>query len=240
MPNLEHYACLVDILGGAGRIKEALEVVRNMPIKSSGSIWGSLLNSCWLYGEISLAEVIAKCLFELEPKNPGNYVMLSNIYANAGMWEGVKMVREMMETRGTKKEAGCSWIQIKNRIHTFVAGGGIEFCSSAEYMKVWSEFMEAMEEVGYVPSTGVVLHDVKEEMKEMWVCGHSERLATIFALVHTAPRMPIRITKNLRVCIDCRSWTKIVSRVTKRLIVLRDTNRFHHFEKGACFCKDYW
>ncbi|KAK9290926.1 hypothetical protein L1049_009105 [Liquidambar formosana] len=240
LPNLEHYACLVDILGRAGRIKEALEVVRNMPIKPSGSIWGSLLNSCRLYGEISLAEVIAKCLFELEPKNPGNYVMLSNIYANAGMWEGVKMVREMMETRGIKKEAGCSWIQIKNRIHTFVAGGGIEFCSSAEYKKVWSELMEAMEEVGYVPNTGVVLHDVEEEMKEMWVCGHSERLATIFALVHTAPRMPIRITKNLRVCIDCHSWMKIVSRVTKRVIVLRDTNRFHHFEKGACSCKDYW
>ncbi|KAA8547677.1 hypothetical protein F0562_004106 [Nyssa sinensis] len=197
-PTSEHYACLVDILGRAGRIKEALEVVKNMPMKPSGSIWGSLLNACRLYGDVSLAEIIAKQLFELEPNNPGNYVVLSNIYANAGMWEGVRMVREMMEKRAIKKEAGCSWIQVKNRIHNFVAGGGFEFRSSDEYKKVWNELMEAMEEVGYVPDTRVVLHDVNEEIKAMWVCGHSERLAAMFGLIHTNCGIPIRITKNLR------------------------------------------
>ena len=239
-PTLEHYACLVDMLGRAGRIKEALVVVKFMPMRPSGSILGSLLNSCRLYGNVSLGEAIAEQLFELEPRNSGNYVLLSNIYANAGMWDKVKMVREMMERRGMKKEAGCSWIQIKNRIHTFVASGGYEFRNSTEYEKVWNELMDAMEEIGYVPNTGVVLHDVNEEIKSMWLCGHSERLAAVFALIHTSVGMPIRITKNLRVCVDCHNWMKIVSKVTGRVIVLRDTNRFHHFREGACSCKDYW
>ncbi|CAN6570058.1 unnamed protein product [Malus baccata var. baccata] len=239
-PTFEHYACLVDLLGRAGRIKEALDIVENMPMKPTGSIWGSLLNSCRLQGNVSLAERAAMELFELERHNPGNYVMLSNIYANAGMWEGVNRVRELMKDRGIKKEAGCSWIQIKNKIHTFVAGGSFKFRNSTEFKKVWSELMDAMEEVGYNADTSVVLHDVNEQTKAMWVCGHSERIALTFALVHTAAGMPIRITKNLRICADCHSWVKIVSMVTGREIVLRDTNRFHHFKGGACSCKDYW
>nr|XP_023883831.1 pentatricopeptide repeat-containing protein At3g14330-like isoform X3 [Quercus suber] len=210
-PSVEHYACLVDMLGRAGRIKEALEVVKFMPMKPIGSIWGSLLNSCRLYGNVSL-----------------------------GMWDNVKIVRDMMERRGMTKETGCSWVQIKNRIHTFVAGGGFEFRNSAEYKKVWNQLMDAMEEIGYVPNTGVVLHDVNEETKSIWLCGHSERLATVFSLIHSSTGVPIRITKNLRVCVDCHTWMKIVSSVIGRVIVLRDTNRFHHFRGGACSCKDYW
>ncbi|KAL0015073.1 hypothetical protein SO802_002142 [Lithocarpus litseifolius] len=239
-PSVEHYACLVDMLGRAGRIKEALEVVKFMPMKPIGSVWGSLLNSCRLHGNVSLGEAIAEQLFELEPNNPGNYVLLSNIYANAGMWDNVKIVRDMMERRRMTKEAGCSWVQIKNRIHTFVAGGCFEFRNSAEYKKVWNQLMDAMEEIGYVPNTGVVLHDVNEETKSIWLCGHSERLATVFQLIHSSAGAPIRITKNLRVCADCHNWMKIVSSVTGRVIVLRDTNRFHHFRGGACSCKDYW
>lgn len=110
---VEHYTCLIDILGRAGRIKKALRVVENMPMKPSTTIRGLLLNSYWLHGNVSLGELIAEQLCELEPNNPRNYIMLSNIYASAEMWEGVKMVRDMMEKRGIKKEAGCSWTQIK-------------------------------------------------------------------------------------------------------------------------------
>ncbi|KAF7829919.1 pentatricopeptide repeat-containing protein [Senna tora] len=239
-PSLEHYACSVDMLGRAGRIDEALTVVENMPMNPSGCIWGSLLNSCRLHGNVPLAEVVAERLFEIEPMNPGNYVMLSNIYANAGMWDGVNRVREIMGMRGIKKDVGCSWTQIKHKIHSFVAGGSSDFRGSDEYLKIWNELTDATKEVGYVPDTGVVLHDVNEEMKAMWVCGHSERIAAMFALIHTRDGMPIRITKNLRVCVDCHSWMKAVSRVTGRKFVLRDTNRFHHFENGSCSCKDYW
>ncbi|KAG8365284.1 hypothetical protein BUALT_Bualt18G0088500 [Buddleja alternifolia] len=239
-PKLEHYACLVDMFGRAGRIEEALEIVKKMPLKPSGSVRGSLLNSCRLCGHVSLAEAIAKLLFEIEPTNPGNYVMLSNIYANAAMWDKVNLVREEMEKRGLKKEAGCSWVQIKDRVQSFVAGGGFEFRNSNEFKRTWDELMGKMEESGYRADTGVVLHDIDEEMKVEWVCGHSERLATVFALVHTGSGLPIRVTKNLRVCADCHSWMKYVSEVSRRKIILRDTNRFHHFDQGKCSCNDYW
>uniref|UniRef100_A0A6N2MVD1 DYW domain-containing protein n=1 Tax=Salix viminalis TaxID=40686 RepID=A0A6N2MVD1_SALVM len=223
---------------GSWKIDDALVVVKTC--HEASVAYGIVAHSCRLHSEVPLAEAIAKRLFEIEPYNPGNYVMLSNIYANAGMWDSVNMVREMMQTRRIRKEAGCSWVQVKNKIHTFVAGGGFKFRNSDEYKKVWNKLREAMEEVGYVTNTDVVLHDVNEETKAMWVCGHSERLATVFSLLYTAAGMPIRITKNLRVCIDCHSWIKIVSRVTGRVIVLRDTNRFHHFKEGACSCNDYW
>ncbi|XP_027358547.1 pentatricopeptide repeat-containing protein At3g14330 [Abrus precatorius] len=239
-PSLEHYACLVDILGRSGKLDEALTVAESIPMKPSGSVWGSLLNSCRLYGNVLLAEKVAKRLFEIEPNNPGNYVMLSNVYANAGMWESVKGVREMMAIKGIKKDAGCSWIHVEHKIHTFVAGGSSDFRHSAEYLKIWNELSNAIENLGYIPNTGVVLHDINEDMKAIWVCGHSERLAAVYALIHTAAGLPVRITKNLRICVDCHSWMKAVSKVTGRPIVLRDTNRFHHFENGTCSCKDYW
>ncbi|KAL8536590.1 hypothetical protein ACS0TY_011971 [Phlomoides rotata] len=239
-PNLEHYACLVDMLGRAGRIEEALEVVKKMPMKPSGSIWGSLLNSCRSHGYVPLAEVIAELLFEIEPTNPGNYVMLSNIYANAGMWEKVKSVREVMDRKRIKKEAGCSWVLIRDRVHSFVAGGGFEFRNSDEYRITWDELMKEMEKDGYRPDTGVVLHNIDEEMKVEWVCGHSERLATVFSLIHSGSGLPIRITKNIRVCADCHTWMKHASKVRDRKIILRDTNRFHHFENGKCSCNDFW
>lgn len=239
-PTVEHYACLVDLLGRAGHIKEALDVVENMPMGPSGSIWGSLLNSCRLYHNIEVGRVVANRLFELEPNNAGNYVMLSNMYASAGQWENVKKLRESMDKRGIRKEVGCSWVHIKNRVHTFVASGSMSFRQSEEYKRVWKELMEAMKEAGYVLNTSVVLHDVHEEMKAMWVCEHSERLAVVFALIHSGSEMPIRITKNLRICVDCHSAMKAISRVARRAIVLRDTNRFHHFVDGACFCGDYW
>ncbi|KZV31734.1 pentatricopeptide repeat-containing protein [Dorcoceras hygrometricum] len=239
-PHLEHYACLVDMLGRAGKIEEALDAIKKMPMKPSGSIWGSLLHSCRLYGYVSLAEDIAKVLFKIEPNNAGNYVMLSNIYANAGMWDKVEMVRKLMEKNEIKKEAGCSWVHIRDKVQTFVAGGGFELRNTDEYRILFYELTKAMEKRGYVPDTGVVLHDIDEDMKLEWVCGHSERLATIYALIHGGSGLPIRITKNLRVCADCHTWMKYASEISQRRIILRDTNRFHHFNEGKCSCNDYW
>lgn len=239
-PSVEHYACLVDMLGRAGKTEEALELVKKMPMEPSASIWGSLFNSCRMFGHVSLAEGISNILFKLEPENPGNYVILSNIYANAGMWDDVKVVRELMENKKIKKEAGCSWVHVKDRVHSFLAGGGFEFRNSDEFRRIWAEMNQEMEKRGYRPDTGVVLHDISEELKVEWVCGHSERLATIFALIQTGSGLPIRITKNLRVCADCHTWMKFASEVSQRKIILRDTNRFHHFEKGNCSCNDYW
>lgn len=97
-----------------------------------------------------------------------------------------------------------------------------------------------MEAAGYVPDTKCVLHDVEEEQKKYMLLYHSEKLAIAFGLINTPPGTSIRIVKNLRVCDDCHSASKYISKIVSREIVMRDTSRFHHFKDGNCSCGDYW
>ncbi|KAK1266904.1 putative pentatricopeptide repeat-containing protein [Acorus gramineus] len=105
---------------------------------------------------------------------------------------------------------------------------------------VLEEMMEKMVREGYVPDTGDVLHDVEEEQKRSILFGHSERLAIAFGIMSTPAGTTVRVTKNLRVCADCHTATKFMSKVAGREIVVRDVSRFHHFKDGVCSCGDYW
>ncbi|KAL9256044.1 Pentatricopeptide repeat-containing protein [Drosera capensis] len=96
-----------------------------------------------------------------------------------------------------------------------------------------------LELAGYVPDTDFVLQDVGNELKKKMIYTHSEKLAIAFGLIATPDGTPIRITKNLRICGDCHTFCKLVSKITNRLIVVRDANRFHHFSEAVCPCEDY-
>lgn len=109
-PSPDHYACMVDLLSRAGRLKEAYELIKSMPMETYASAWGGILGGCRLYCDIELGEVVAKRLLELEPENGGNYVLLSNIYAAADRWLDVSLVRNKMKERGVRKVIGCSWV----------------------------------------------------------------------------------------------------------------------------------
>eukprot|EP01018_Ginkgo_biloba_P030827 Gb_14948 [translate_table: standard] len=237
IPSMEHYACLVDLLGRAGLLDEAQEFINKMPLKPDACVWGALLGACRVHCNVELGERVAEYLFEFEPQNAGNYVLLSNIYASAGRWEDVLNVRNMMNNRGLKKEPGCSWIEVNNRVHAFLTGDKSHPQSQKIYAMLQS-LAGQMEEAGYVADTSFVLWDVEE--KEHILCGHSERLAIAFGLVNTCPRTSIRVIKNLRVCGDCHTATKFISKIVGREIFVRDTNRFHHFKNGLCSCGDYW
>lgn len=110
LPSPDHYACMVDLLSRAGRLKEAYELLNSMPVEPHAGAWGALLGACKLHCNIELGEVIAACLLELEPHNAGNYVSLSNIYAAADRWSDVSLVREKMNERGVRKITGHSCI----------------------------------------------------------------------------------------------------------------------------------
>lgn len=110
VPSPDHYACMVDLLGRAGRLTEAYELIRSMPVEPHAGAWGALLGACRLHGDISLGETIARKLFEIEPTNAGNYVLLSNIYAVADRWADVSELRTMMRGKGIRKVPGCTWI----------------------------------------------------------------------------------------------------------------------------------
>ncbi|EEC73741.1 hypothetical protein OsI_08374 [Oryza sativa Indica Group] len=114
MPNGEHYSCLVDMLGRAGRIEEAHRLIQDMPFEPSTSVWGALLGACVLHKNVEFGEVAAKRLFQLDPENTGSYVLLGNIYAAADRWRDVQDVRRMMVERGLLKEPGSSLVEARS------------------------------------------------------------------------------------------------------------------------------
>eukprot|EP01018_Ginkgo_biloba_P029404 Gb_03474 [translate_table: standard] len=238
-PRVEHYACMVDLLGRAGRLDEAHDFIRKMPLEATAGVWGALLSACRIHCNIELGELVAEHLFHLEPDNAGSYVLLSNIYAAVGRWDEVAKLRTMVKDKGLKKTPGCSLIEVNNKVHAFLVGDRSHPQSDKIYATL-ETLGRQMEEAGYVPNTNFVLHDVEEEVKGHMLGSHSEKLAIAFGLINTKPGTPIQITKNLRVCGDCHNATKFISKIVRREIIVRDANRFHHFKDGLCSCRDYW
>lgn len=119
VPKLEHYGCMVDLLGRAGKLHEAYNFIQNMPIKPDSVIWGTLLGACSFHRDVEIAEKAANALFQLEPWNPGNYVILSNIYASKNNWDGVGRMRKMMKGSHILKAAGNSSIEDAGEVHKF-------------------------------------------------------------------------------------------------------------------------
>ncbi|KAJ0972724.1 hypothetical protein J5N97_020683 [Dioscorea zingiberensis] len=238
-PDVKHYTCMIDLLGRAGKLDEAIELIENTPIEKDEGLWGAFLGACRIHGNIGLAEKAAKALLELSPRNSGYYVLLSNIYAKAGRWEDVAKMRELMTSMRLKKTPGWTWIEINNKIHQFSVGDK-SHPQSKEIYEMLKILSEKLELAGYVPDTDFVLHDVDEELKAGFLYTHSEKLATAYGLLATPEGTTIRIIKNLRVCGDCHTFMKLISSITPREIVFRDANRFHHFKEGFCSCVDYW
>ncbi|KAL4182776.1 hypothetical protein AMTRI_Chr11g151940 [Amborella trichopoda] len=121
-PEVEHYGCIVDLYGRSGFLDEALQFVQRMPIKPDATIWGSLLSACRTHGNARIAMVAMERLLELEPKETGNYVLISNIYANEGRWDDVSRVRKLMRRKKLQKTPGCSSIEVNNVVTEFVVG----------------------------------------------------------------------------------------------------------------------
>ncbi|KAL0889133.1 hypothetical protein Bca101_013116 [Brassica carinata] len=237
-PKIEHYGCLVSLLGRAGRLKHAYEIIKKMEIEADSVVWSSLLGSCKLHGDFVLGKEIAEYLIERNITNSGTYVLLSNIYASESDYEGVAKVRSLMKEKTIVKEPGVSTIEIDDRVHEFRAGDRNHLESKEIYTMV-RKMSERIKSSGYVPDTNAVLQDLEETEKEQSLEVHSERLAIAYGLISTKPGSPLRIFKNLRVCSDCHTVTKLISKITGRKIVMRDRNRFHHFVDGSCSCGDF-
>eukprot|EP01018_Ginkgo_biloba_P022532 Gb_14918 [translate_table: standard] len=238
-PTMEHYGCMVDLLGRAGHLEEAEDFINKMPIKPDASVWGCLLGACRVHSNIELGERVAEHLFELDPQNASPYVLLSNIYATVGRWDGIEKVRNMMKNRRVKKTPGCSWIEVDKQVHAFLVGDTSHPQTHEIYAKL-ETLSGQMKAAGYVPDMNFVLNDVEEEQKEQILFHHSEKLAIAFGLISTSSGTTIRVIKNLRVCGDCHSAIKFISKIAAREIVVRDANRYHHFKDGWCSCGDYW
>ncbi|KAJ7298442.1 hypothetical protein O6H91_Y582200 [Diphasiastrum complanatum] len=238
-PTMEHYACMVDLLGRAGCLADAELFINKMPIQPCSVVWMSLLGAARNHGDAEIGRHAFDHVVTLEPKNAAPYVLLSNIYAAAGRKDELAKIRNEMKDAGVKKMPGCSWIEVDNQVHAFDVHDATH-PQSKEILAELDRLVGLMKEAEYIPELSFVLDDLEDEEKENALCRHSETLAIAFGLINTPPGTPICIKKSLRVCSDCHNAIKIISKIVGRDIIVMDANRSHHFKDGFCFCGDYW
>ncbi|KAF3455649.1 hypothetical protein FNV43_RR00288 [Rhamnella rubrinervis] len=238
-PHIVHYGCMVDLLGRAGLLSEASDLIKSMPMEPNDVIWGSLLAACRTHKNEEMAAYAAERINELSSERSGIQVLLSNIYASAGKWNDVAKVRLSLKEKGMCKVPGSSSIEIDGMVHEFTSSDD-RHPENSHIESMLQEVNCRLKDAGHVPDLANILLDVDEHEKEYLLSRHSEKLAIAFGLISTAPGMPIRVAKNLRMCSDCHSFAKLVSKIYNREIAVRDNNRFHFFRQGLCSCSDYW
>ncbi|KAI9176400.1 hypothetical protein LWI28_002342 [Acer negundo] len=235
-PQLEHYGAMVDLLGRAGHVEEAYSIITTMTIEPDVVIWRALLSACRTYRRPELGEVAIGNISRLKG---GDYVLLSNMYCSLERWDSAQRVREIMQKKGVRKNQGKSWLELAGVIHQFKAGD-MSHPEITSINMVLGGLIQRTKLEGFLPATELVLMDVSEEEKEGNLYLHSEKLALAYGILKTSPGTEIRVSKNLRICPDCHSWIKMISRLLSRVIIVRDRIRFHRFQGDLCSCGDYW
>ena len=162
-PQIEHYSCMVDIIGRSKGTYEALRLIDGMPCEADAVIWRTLLSVCKIHGNVEVAEVAATKILQLDPEDSSTYVLLSNIYAEAGRWEEVLKLRKIMRQSKLKKEPGCSWIEITSEMHAFLVGDKAH-PKCKEIFEILDELIGEMKWVGYMPDREF-FYDDEEEVK---------------------------------------------------------------------------
>lgn len=235
VPNLKHYACMVDLLSRAGQLTEAYNFINEMPITPDAAVWGALLNGCRIHRHVELGELAAKYVLALEPNDAGYHVLLCDLYADACLWDKLARVRKTMREKGLDHDSGCSWVEVKGVIHAFLTDDE-SHPQIREINAVLEGIYERMKASGCAPVESHCPED--EVLKDDIFCGHSERLAVAFGLINTTPGTSISVTKNQYTCQSCHRILKMISNIVRRDIIVRDSKQLHHFKDGSCSCGD--
>lgn len=229
VPSMAHFVSVVDMIASIGHLDEAFEFIEKMPMEPSVDVWETLMNLCRVHGNTELGDRCAELVEKLDPSR-------LNEQSKAGLLP-VK-ASDLIKDK-EKKFASKNLLEVRSRVHEYRAGD----TSHPENDKIYAllrGMKSQMKEAGYIPETKFVLHDIDQEGKEEALLAHSERLAVAYGLLSSSARSPIRVIKNLRVCGDCHTALKIISKLVGRELIIRDAKRFHHFKDGLCSCRDYW
>ncbi|KAL6643103.1 hypothetical protein ACP70R_021284 [Stipagrostis hirtigluma subsp. patula] len=235
-PNLKHYTCMVDIMATAGLLEESLTLIQKMPLEPDACLWSTVLKACKLHSNLEIGEMAAKALFELEPNNTSNYMVLSNIYANIGLWDSTEAVRDAMAGQGLRVERQCSWLYQGTTVHSFEAGD-LSHPAIDKILGTLKDLTIRMEQSGY-PTRDIEPYGNVEI--DPLSCHHTEKMAACYGLISTCDHEPARISKNFRMCMECHSSMKFISKDKNREILVSDGCTYHHFKGGTCSCGDVW
>ncbi|GAB2269181.1 hypothetical protein Dimus_004111 [Dionaea muscipula] len=230
VPTMDHYVGIVDMRGTCGYLDEAFDFIEKMSIEPSFEVWDTLMNLCGIQGNMERGNRCSEIVEELNPSHLSKE-------SKAGL---VPVATSVIAPKEEIKKVGSeSLLEIKSKVHEFRAGDRSSPDTNRIYELLKGLKEQKMEE-GYVPETRFVLHDINLEENGHATMSHSERLVAASSLLKTPARHQVKIIKNLRVCVDCHTAFKIISKIVGRKFIMLDVKRFHHVADGKCSCNDYW
>ncbi|KAG9156372.1 hypothetical protein Leryth_009238 [Lithospermum erythrorhizon] len=237
-PGIEHYGCIIDLLGRVGSLDQAKHLIDEMPLEPTARIWGSLLAASRHHRNIELAELAVHKISSLQHENTGSYVLLSNMYAEAGRWEDVERINYLMKKQGLERNVGWTRIESKGETCQFTNYDQ----SHAKIAIIYDALDIILRKIREVSNVDVSRFKPKDRrrQRENHPMFHSVRLAICFGLISSSVGNSILVRKNIRMCEDCHKAVKKISEITNREIVVGDTKIYHHFHNGHCSCGDYW
>ncbi|GAV72028.1 PPR domain-containing protein/PPR_1 domain-containing protein/PPR_2 domain-containing protein/DYW_deaminase domain-containing protein, partial [Cephalotus follicularis] len=237
-PVMDHFLCLIDMFVRLGRLDEAFEVIKEMDFEPNDVIWSNLIAGCTSQGNTDLGLYAAEQLLKLKPKDTETYVMLLNTFISAERWKDVSLVRELMKEVKVDKLKDWSWISIKDKLCSFKPSDRLHSHSAEIYML--EKLLEEAKSLGYEPLESLeVIYEEDEETKTFSsTVYHSEKLAIAFGLLNTPNAAAIRVIKSVSMCSVCHNFIKLMSSLTHRKIIVRDSKRLHKFVNGQCSCGD--
>ncbi|KAI5075139.1 hypothetical protein GOP47_0009215 [Adiantum capillus-veneris] len=236
LETLEHLDCIVDLVGCGGFFNVGEDLLETMPFKSNIVGWLSLLGSCRLHVNVEVARRCFDYVVALARDHAAAHVMMSNVYSKAGMYKEALELEIARLGKEAWKKAGQAYVEVEDCIHRFSANDTSHPQTLSIHSKLESLSWQAKEQ-GLL-NDSLDLEALSPPVKQDLFCRHSEKLAITFGLLNTPADTPIRVTKNIRVCPDCHQSIKLISKIERREIIVKDVDCIHHFRDGACSCED--
>uniref|UniRef100_A0A165ZA50 DYW domain-containing protein n=1 Tax=Daucus carota subsp. sativus TaxID=79200 RepID=A0A165ZA50_DAUCS len=218
---------------------QAMGVGSQMEFEPNEFIWSNLIAGCRSHGNLELAYYAAEQLLNLNPKDCETYVLLLNMYLSAGKYQDVSRVKKRMKIEKVGKLKDWSWISVRDKVHSFKPDDRL--CPpGGEVDLMLADLLEKARTIGYEAqgSFGVTDEEGLEQTTSK-IIHHSEKLAVAYGLLNAPNESPIRVIKSISMCSDCHSFIKLISVITEREIIIRDSKRLHKFVNGKCSCGDF-
>lgn len=239
-PNVKHKACIVDLLGHVGMMAEAEDFIMRSGSENDPILWHALLRACRIHGNKERGTKIGEILMVLEPFAASSYVVLYNLYMDAGKISLAMRTRGLMRERGITKEAGISWTELGGSIHHFVDGDNCCSQNNAVYARLEELLVRAKQKTEHGGTNTWELGFQSRKVGESSISRHGELLAVALGLSTLPSAAPVTIMKNQRISWESHETLKLLSESENREIIVRDTTHFHRFNQGSCSCRDYW
>uniref|UniRef100_A0ACD6A326 Uncharacterized protein n=1 Tax=Avena sativa TaxID=4498 RepID=A0ACD6A326_AVESA len=239
-PSTKHKACIIDLLGRVGKMAEAEDFIMGSGPENDPILWRALLRACRIHGDIERGIKTGEKLMELEPFTATPYVVLYNLYMDAGKVSLAMRTRGLMRERGVSKETGTSWAEFAGSIYHFDDGDSSCPLNNAVHARL-EELLVRVKQSTERGTTDIwELGFRSRKVGESSLGRHGETLAVALGLSTLPSAAPVTVMKNQRISWESHETLKLLSGQGNRGIIVRDPTHFHRFDQGSCSCRDYW